>query len=364
MPSDEHKSKLRLLTGVAAIREALDQAMAMDNKVLVIGEGVPDPKHVFGTTEGLAEKYGSERVWEMPVSENGMTGICIGAALRGWRPVMTHQRADFSLLAIDQLVNNAAKWHSMFGSQTSVPMVIRLIIGRGWGQGAQHSQSLQAMFAHVPGLKVIMPTTPYDSKGLLLAAIADHNTVIFLEHRWLHGVSGDVPEVPYRIPVGKARVVKPGTDVSLVATSYMVLEAVRASEILNQFGISAEVVDLRTIAPLDRKTIIESVRKTGHLLALDTGWSSYGVAAEVLATAVERAQSSLKREPRRLALPDYPTPTAPALIRNYYPTYRQIVVSVLQMLGKDASEAALVQSSQETESTRHDVPDASFTGPY
>src|ERR1700722_14260768 len=181
------------LTLSQAILQATDQLMQIDSSVYVMGLGVPDPKGIFGTTTGLEKKYGSDRVLDMPTSENGMTGIAIGSALLGLRPIMTHQRVDFFLLALDQLINNAAKWHYMFGGQMNVPLVIRLIIGRGWGQGPQHSQSLQSIFSHIPGLKVVMPSNPYDAKGLLLSAIDDENPVVYLEHRWLHGIFGEVP---------------------------------------------------------------------------------------------------------------------------------------------------------------------------
>ena len=189
-----------------AILEATDQCLAADPRVYVIGLGVTDPKGIFGTTLGLEAKYGPRRVMDMPVSENALTGIALGSAVTGMRPIMTHQRVDFALLALDQLINNAAKWHTMFGGRMRAPMVIRLIIGRGWGQGPQHSQSLQALFAHIPGLKVVMPATPYDAKGLLVAAVEDDNPVIYLEHRWLHGIWGPVPEERYRVPLGEARV--------------------------------------------------------------------------------------------------------------------------------------------------------------
>ena len=190
-----------------AIREALDQSMQEDANIFIIGEGVPDPKGIFGTTSGLREKYGEKRVLDMPVSENALTGVCIGAALTGLRPVLMHQRVDFSLLSMDQIINNAAKWHYMFGGQLKVPLVIRMIIGRGWGQGAQHSQNLQALFSHIPGLKVVMPSTAYDAKGLLISSIKDNNPVIFLEHRWLHNISGFVPEESYTIPIGKGKII-------------------------------------------------------------------------------------------------------------------------------------------------------------
>jgi pyruvate/2-oxoglutarate/acetoin dehydrogenase E1 component len=212
---------VRELTYAQAIQEGLSQAMEADPRVIVIGEGVPDPKAIFATTAGLREKFGSQRVFDMPLSENGMTGICIGAALSGIRPVMVHQRIDFSLLAMDQLVNNAAKWHYMFDGLASVPLVVRVIIGRGWGQGPQHSQSLQALFAHIPGFKVVLPATPYDAKGMLISAIEDNNPVIFIEHRWLHNIRDVVPTPGYRAPLEKARVVHAGDKITVAAFSYM-----------------------------------------------------------------------------------------------------------------------------------------------
>ena len=223
-----------------AINEAIDLCMAKDPAVYIMGLGVPDPKGVFGSTLGLQGKYGSTRVMDMPTSENGMTGVAIGSALVGMRPIMTHQRIDFALLAMEQIVNQAAKWHYMFGGRMSVPLVIRMIIGRGWGQGSQHSQSLQSWFAHIPGLKVVMPTTPYDAKGLLISSIEDNNPVVFIEHRWLYNISGHVPEGVYRVPLGQARVIKKGNDLTIVATSYMTLEALRAAEMLTEDGIRAE----------------------------------------------------------------------------------------------------------------------------
>jgi len=223
-------SSKRPLSYAQAIREGLDQAMEKDARVIVIGEGVPDPKAIFDTTAGLRDKYGDRRVFDMPLAENGMTGICIGAALSGLRPVMVHQRVDFALLAMDQLINNAAKWHYMFDGKASVPLVVRMIVGRGWGQGPQHSQSLQAMFAQAPGIRVIMPTTAYDAKGMLISAIEDNNPVLFIEHRWLHNIEGDVPDGDVRVPIGKAQKMKMGTDVTIISMSYMTIEALHAIE--------------------------------------------------------------------------------------------------------------------------------------
>ena len=224
-----------------AIHEALDLCLEKDSSVYVMGLGVPDPKGVFGTTVGLQKKFGEGRVMDMPTSENAMTGVAIGAALTGMRPVLVHQRIDFALLAMDQMVSQAAKWHYMFGGKMNVPIVIRMLVGRGWGQGPQHSQSLQAWFAHIPGLKVVMPATPFDAKGMLIASIEDNNPVIFIEHRWLHGVADAVPEAYYTVPIGKARVMRSGTDVTIVGTSYMALESLRAADILKDEGVSAEV---------------------------------------------------------------------------------------------------------------------------
>jgi pyruvate/2-oxoglutarate/acetoin dehydrogenase E1 component len=347
----------RLLTFAQALNEALDLAMSRDASVYVMGLGVPDPKGIFGSTLGLAEKHGTDRVLDMPTSENAMTGVAIGTALAGMRPVLTHQRIDFALLAMEQMVNQAAKWHYMFGGRMRVPLVIRMIVGRGWGQGPQHSQSLQAWFAHVPGLKVVMPTTPHDAKGLLLASIEDDNPVIFIEHRWLYGIRGHVPEGAYRVPLGEARVARGGADVTLVGISYMTLEALRAAELLARDGIEAEVVDVRTLRPLDERTILESVRRTGRLLVADTGWKTGGFAAELVSRAAEELFGVLKSPPRRVALPDCPTPTTPALAAEYYPRAVHIAEAVYRMLGVE-------REVKDDVTMPLDVPNARFTGPF
>ena len=343
-----------------AINEALDLCMAKDPAVYIMGLGVPDPKGIFGSTLGLQQKYGSTRVMEMPTSENGMTGVAIGSALVGMRPIMTHQRIDFALLAMEQIVNQAANWHYMFGGQMSVPLVIRMIIGRGWGQGPHHSQSLQAWFAHVPGLKVVMPTTPYDAKGLLIASIEDNNPVIFIEHRWLYNITGHVPEGMYRVPLGRARVVREGEDVTIAAMSYMTLEALRAAEMLAEDGVRTEVIDIRTLRPMDETLILKSVGKTGRLIVTDTGWKTVGFGAEIVARVAEEALSALKSPPRRVALSDCPTPTTPALANHYYPRAVHIVAVAKKMLGLSADEHV----SHVATSVPLDVPDMSFTGPF
>lgn len=343
-----------------AIREATDQAMERDQSVYIIGLGVPDPKGIFGTTLGLREKYGTGRVQDMPLSENAMTGIALGSALVGMRPIITHQRMDFALVAMEQIVNQAAKWHYMFGGKAKVPMVVRMIIGRGWGQGPQHSQSLQAWFAHIPGLKVVMPTTVYDAKGLLAAAIEDDNPVIFIEHRWLHNISDTVPEGYYTVPLGKARVMSRGDDVTIVGISYMALESMRAAEHLRAAGISAEIIDLRTIRPWDVETVLASVRKTGRLVVADTAGVAFGVSAEIVATVLEHEFTSIKTAPLRIALPDHPCPTSPVLSDNYYPRAGHIVLGVMRMMGMEPITDMLAKSPHQ----KLDVPDPSFVGPF
>ena len=335
--------------------------MERDPRVYVMGLGVTDPKGIFGTTLGLEQKYGSKRVLDMPTSENGMTGIGIGSALLGRRPIMVHQRIDFLLLAMDQIINNGSNWHYMFGGQGHIPLVIRAIIGRGWGQGAQHAQSLQSFFAHVPGLKVVMPTTPADAKGLLVAAVEDPNPVIFIEHRWLHNVFGPVAEECYSTPIGKARIVRPGRDATIVSISHMTIDALKAAVLLARDGIEVEVLDLRSLRPLDRETILESVHRTRHLVVADPAWKSVGVSAEVVATVAEGAWGVLKKAPRRVCHPEAPVPSSPSLSARYYPGPLQFVNAIRDLLDlppRSAEELAIKTD------VPPDVPDATFTGPF
>ncbi|MEK9627512.1 MAG: alpha-ketoacid dehydrogenase subunit beta [Nitrospinota bacterium] len=351
----------REITFSQAILECTDQYLANDPSVYVMGLGVPDPKGIFGTTVGLREKYGEKRVMDMPVSENGMTGVAIGSALMGMRPIMTHQRIDFMLLSLDQIINNAAKWYYMFGGKKSVPLVIRLLVGQGWGQGPQHSQSLQTLFSHIPGLKVVFPFSPYDAKGLLSASIQDDNPVIFIEHRWLHNLHGHVPEEPFQAPIGKAKVVNKGKDLTIVSGSYMMVESLKASECLKENGIEVEVIDLRSIKPLDEDTIIQSVMNTGHLLVVDGAWRFLSISAEIISIVVEKAFKYLKKPPGRVTFPDVPTPTSWAMANNFYPRAINILRKVEEILDlpcKSEEEWGIVTTGP------LDVPDKSFTGPF
>jgi pyruvate dehydrogenase E1 component beta subunit len=343
-----------------AIREAQAQILASDPRVYIMGLGVPGPTGIFGTTKGLQQEFGEERVLDMPASENAMTGVALGSSLLGRRPILVHMRVDFAVLSMEPLVNQIAKWHYMYGGNMTAPLTVRMIIGRGWGQGPQHSQSLQAWLAHIPGLKVVMPTTAHDVKGMLIAAVADDAPVVLFEHRWLYGVTGEVPEEMYEVPLDKAAIVRRGRDVTLAATSYMTLESLRAAEMLSRIGVEAEVIDLRSLTPIDLPTLTASVERTGRIVVSDTGHSLFGVCAEVVAAVSEASFSHLKSAPRRIGLPHVPTPTTPALADLYYPRAWDIARAAAETL--DAGH----RLPPESESARKwlDVPDPSFTGPY
>jgi len=361
-----HEVASREITYAEGIREALDQAMARDSNVVVIGEGVPDPKSIFNTTANLREKYGERRIYDMPLSENAVTGICVGASLSGIRPVLIHQRIDFSLLSMDQLVNNAAKWFYMFNGQASVPIVVRMIIGRGWGQGPQHSQSLHNMFAQVPGLKVVMPATPHDAKGMLLAAIQDDNPVIFIEHRWLHNIKGVVPSHYYTVDLDSGKRIHEGSDVTIAAFSYMVIECLAVAKLLKlELGITVDVIDMRSVRPLDAPKVISSLRNTGRLIVVDTASKTGGVGGELIAQVAEQDFSVFKKAPIRINCPDYPAPTSQYMTKEYYPGALEIIKSIFEILdlqadGEDYNKVAKLFQNIGP----HDVPSSAFQGPF
>lgn len=345
-----------------AIREALADGLEKYPEMILIGEGVPDPKNIFATTEDLREKYGPERVLDMPLAENGMTGICIGAALGGMRPVLVHQRIDFALLSVDQIVNNAAKWHYMFDGQQRVPLVIRVIIGRGWGQGPQHSQSLQAMFAQVPGLRVVMPTTANDAYHYMLDAIADDNPVLFVEHRWLHHIHGEVDKNRDREQLAGAAVLRQGCDITLAAFSQMTVEALKAATVLAEHGIDAEVVDMRCLTPLDADGVARSVAKTGVLLVADCAPDMASVAHNLLSKLFQFHAGLLRLPPRLIAYPNHPVPTSPYMANHYYPGAKEIAAAVLEMLDKRPLTQTVLAKLQSD--LAQDLPDRSFAGPF
>ncbi|MBI3306831.1 MAG: alpha-ketoacid dehydrogenase subunit beta [Candidatus Omnitrophica bacterium] len=350
----------RTITYREAISEAFVQAFEQDPTLFMMGCGITDPKGTFGTTLEITKRFGSPRVFDVPLSENGITGFAIGAAIAGMHPVVVHQRNDFLLLTMDQIVNHAAKWKYMAGGRLSVPLVIRSIVGRGWGQAAQHSQNLHAMFAHVPGLKVVMPSDAHDAKGLMMTSLAEKSTVIFIEHRWLHEMSGEVPAEPYRIPLGQAAIKKAGGDITFVAISHMVPEGLKAAALLEKDGISAEVCDLRTLSPIDWETVFASVRKTGRLVVADTGWRSFGASAEISAQVYETLGSALKAPIRRVTLPDGPTPCSAALEKIYYPD-----ADVLAKAAKELMAAGSKAPKAFTEPSEYSsAPRKEFLGPF
>lgn len=323
----------RIVGYADAIREALDLALEADPSVFVLGQGVDDPGSMFGTTKGLHQKYGRTRVFDTPLSEEGMMGVATGAAMNGMRPVFMHNRPDFILLAMNQLVTHAAKFHFMDNGQTNVPVVVWAAIGRGWGSGAQHSQAIQGLLLGVPGLKIVMPSTPYDAKGLLLSAILDNNPVCVFEHRWLMKKSGVVPEGFYRVPIGKGIVRRQGKDVTIVGASHAIELGLQAAAVLAREGIEAEVIDLRTIKPLDEGIILESLGKTGRLVVVDTAWMKGGVCAEIGCLAAEKGLKDLKAPVARVGLPDVPTPAGYTLEQFYYPDAVRIADAARRIVG-------------------------------
>ena len=301
-----------------AINQALRQEMERDNKIFTYGIDVADHKQIFGSTVGLLEKFGSDRVFSTPLSEEALLGFGLGAAISGLRPINVHIRVDFLLLAINQLINMVASYHYGSDGKLQVPLVIRAIIGKGWGQSYQHSKSLQSFFAHIPGLKVVMPTTPADAKGLLISAIRDNNPVLVLEHRMLYDVEGEVPTETIPTPLGKGQILKTGKDITIVATSYSVVEAVKAAQVLEKRGVNVEVVDPRSIYPLDEDLIIKSVEKTGHCIIADYDWTFCGFSAELATRIYEKLSHKLKSKVARLGFAPTQCPCTRPLEDEFY----------------------------------------------
>jgi len=332
----------RRLTIARAMSEAIAQCMAEDASVLVIGEDIAKLGGVFGTTQGLLQKFGPERVRDTPISETAFIGAGVGLAAAGMRPIVELMFVDFFGVCMDAIYNLAAKQSYFSGGNVRCPMVLMTSVGGGYGDAGQHSQCLYATFAHMPGLKVVVPSNAYDAKGLLRAAIYDDNPVVFMFHKalqgmgWLGTVPGSVTPVPeeaYTIPIGEAVVIKEGSDVTLAAWGLGVHQATEAAEELSGAGVSAEVLDLRTLAPLDRNTLLDSVARTGRLVVVDDDYRSCGVAAEIIASVCESADVKLRSPPRRITFPDVPIPFAPEMERPLLPDAQKIVDAVRAMLG-------------------------------
>jgi acetoin:2,6-dichlorophenolindophenol oxidoreductase subunit beta len=327
----------RVLTYVDALREAVAQEMRRDPSVFLFGLDTDDHKAIQGSTRGLVEEFGPERVFGTPLSEDAMTGVAIGAAMAGMRPIHVHIRMDFLMLCMNQLVNIAAKSRYMYGGQVKVPLVVRSMIGKSWGQGAQHSQGLHAMLMHVPGLKVVAPSNAHDAKGCLIAAIRDDNPVIFVEHRLLYFTDAFVPEEPFEVPFGRARVCTRGADITIVGISNMMAECLRAHELLADVGIEAEVIDPISLVPLDIDTIIESARHTGRLLVVDNAWTNCGASAEIIARVAESSQNGKRLALRRMGYAPTTCPTTPALEQEFYPDPAKIAATAHAMVRPEAA---------------------------
>jgi len=326
----------RIIKYSEAIREATGQLLADDKCVYVLGLGVP--QGAGSTTNGLADKY-PQRVLDTPTSEAALTGLAVGSAIAGLRPIVHHDRVEFSLLASDQMFTQAAKWNYMFGGGNPVPLTVRIVVGRQWGNGPQHSQALYSMFGAVRGLKVVIPSTPRMAKGLLIAAVRDPNPVIVLEPRWLYQIKEDVPTKMFEMPLSKARVVKRGKDVTVVAYGDGFVDSLQALKLVGK-NANVELIDLVSINPVDYETIRKSVQKTGRLLCVDTTSEAFGVGSEIIAGVSKT--SSLKKKPVSIAAPNVPCPTSTALTEDWYPTRVGIANAILRLVGKKGIQKTLL----------------------
>jgi len=321
----------RVITYAEAVREAIGQAMETDPTVFMLGEDIGIYGGAFGVSGDLYQRFGKERILDTPISELGIVGAAVGAALVGMKPIVEIQFSDFTAQAMDQIVNQAAKIHFMLGGELSVPMVLRAPSGSGTGAAAQHSQSLETWFAHIPGLKVVMPSSPYEAKGLLLSALDDPNPVIVLEHKLLYKTSGPVPEEQYRIPIGTSNKVREGKDLTIVASGVMVSRSIAAAETLSGMGVEVEIIDVRSLSPLDMGPINQSVKKTGKVMLVQEAPKHVGFMAEVSARIAEgEALYSLTEPVRRLCGMDVPIPYAPQLEKSVVPQLDDIVAGALE----------------------------------
>ncbi len=326
---------MRKLKYNEALSEGLVQSMEKDPNIFVTGISVDYSGGAFGTTLEAMQRF-PERIFDAPSMENALTGIAIGAAAVGKRPVIYHPRNDFMFLALDQMINLAAKWKYMYaGNAGNMPLVVRAVVGRGWGQGATHSQSLHSVLAHFPGMNVLLPATPTDAKGMMIAALQSDSPVVLLENRALYNLEEEVSEDFYATPIGKANVLREGKDITIVAISFMVQEALAAAEILAKEGIDVEVIDIRSLRPLDEKTILNSLEKTGRLLAIDVSWELCGFSSEIAGLAAEKGFHFLKAPVRRMGLANCPAPVSLPLETAFFPKPSNIVKTVLVMMGKN-----------------------------
>jgi len=350
---------IRIYKTSEVINFTLEKLMKKNKNIVCFGLGVNDPKSIFNTTKNLQKKFGEYRVFDTPASENAMTGIGIGMSLNGKIPIMVHQRLDFFLLAMDQLVNNASKWNIMFGGKNRVPITIRLIIGRGWGQGPTHSQNLQSWFAHIPGLKVVVPSLPSTMKNLLIDSILDPDPVIIIEHRWIHNIEEKLNISSHKKQLGKINLLNKGKDITLISSSYSTIEILKIYETLKKNNVSFDHIDLLSIKPLDIKSIFRSVKKTGKLLILDNSSHSFcSVSSEIVSQLTAINPKVFKKKPLILNLPEIASPSSFYLTKKFYQSEDNLLKSIERILNKK------LKRSLKKNLLPHDVPDQNFTGPF
>ena len=353
-----NKVKKRLLTYSEAINEALTEEMLKDKNILIFGLGVTDPKSVFGTTKNLFEKFGEKRVIEIPLSENAITGICLGASLNGFKPILSHQRVEFSLVSFEQIINQIAKWNFMTAGKKSPSLVIRMIIGRGWGQGPQHNQSFESLFSQINGLKVVSPSNASDAKKLLISSIRDNSPVIFFEHRWLHQIKSEVDKSTKPLKIGEPTVKIKGKDITIVSFSYMFIETLKAYSFLKKEKINCEVIDLHTLRPLNIKKIIKKIKKTKKLLIVENGQIDFGIGSEILRLLSLNGKILQNTEVKILGIKNSIIPSSRYLAKYCYINYENIVKEVSKMC-KIKKKITFKKKSLPS-----DVPYNSFAGPF
>lgn len=349
-----------------AIRMALRDSMLEDETVRVFGLGVPDPKGVFGTTTGLNEEFGANRVFDIPLSENAITGVALGMAMNGLRPVMNHQRADFAFTSMEQIVNQVAKLDYTTNGVFKAHLVIRMIVGRGWGQGPTHAQSPHALYAAIPGLRVVAPATPEDAYWLLRQSININDPVVFIEHRWLHHITSEIDLQKPDYGIADSRTLSQGEDLLFISFSYGIVEALRAESLLRILGVNATVLNLRSLSPLDERRILDLAREIRRVVVLDTSHSKYGVSAEISAMLSEKLDKPLEKNCLRIGSNYEPTPSAPLLAKNHYPQIREILTTVINhfQFKLDSEKLEELIKSEEGSNIYFDQPVIGTIGPF
>jgi len=355
----------KIITFAEAIKDGIVQSMKKFPSMFLMGEGVNDPSSMWGTIKDIDKIFGNNRILEMPVSENGMFGLAIGSAIQGSRPLINLQRVEFALYAFEQIINNAAKSSYISRGKHKVPLVVRMVIGRGWGQGPEHAQSLENIFSSIPGLKVVIPAFPQDAKSLIISSIADNNPVIFLEHRWLHNSTGKVSKKFKISKLTSFKKVFNGSDITLVANSINLLEALRISKILKKFQIGVDLLDFCMPNPLDDNLLFKSIKKTKRLIVIDLGYKQLGTSSELIARVSDK-KIKLKSFPGRLGLPFHPVPSSRGLVKNFYPNGFQILKLIKDTLDINEKKFEQIISSYKKSITNIpiDVPDPFFKGPF